>query len=64
MIDSHCHLADEVFAGDLAAVVERAREAGVERALVVLAADDERPFESCGARPSDDRIEVPREHVV
>ena len=38
MIDSHCHLADEVFAGDLEAVVDRAREAGVERTLVILEA--------------------------
>ena len=29
MIDSHCHLADEVFAADLADVVGRARAAGV-----------------------------------
>lgn len=40
MIDSHCHLADEVFAADLDAVIDRAREAGVERALVILAAGD------------------------
>ena len=38
MIDSHCHLADEVFAEDLDAVVARARGAGLERALVILAA--------------------------
>jgi TatD DNase family protein len=42
VIDSHCHLADEVFAGDLDAVVARAREAGLERALVILAAGDEK----------------------
>ena len=36
MIDSHCHLADEAFAGDLDEVVQRARTAGVERALVIL----------------------------
>ena len=36
MIDSHCHLADDVFAPDLDAVVARARAAGLERALVVL----------------------------
>ena len=36
MIDSHCHLADEGFAPDLDAVVDRARKAGVQRALVVL----------------------------
>jgi TatD DNase family protein len=40
VIDSHCHLADEAFAGDLDAVVDRARQAGVERALVILAAGD------------------------
>jgi TatD DNase family protein len=38
VIDSHCHLADETFAPDLAGVVERARDAGVERALVILEA--------------------------
>jgi len=42
MIDSHCHLADEVFAPELDAVVTRARQAGLERALVILAAGDER----------------------
>ena len=38
MIDSHCHLADETFAADLDEVVRRARDAGVERALVILEA--------------------------
>jgi TatD DNase family protein len=38
VIDSHCHLADETFAADLGDVVERARAAGVERALVILEA--------------------------
>ena len=42
MIDSHCHLADEAFADDLDAVVARAREAGVTRALCILAAGDEK----------------------
>jgi TatD DNase family protein len=41
MIDSHCHLADAVFAADLEAVVDRARSAGLERALVILSAGDE-----------------------
>src|SRR6059036_3901732 len=41
MIDSHCHLADEAFAADLDAVVARARDAGLERALVILAGGDE-----------------------
>ena len=38
MIDSHCHLADETFAGDLDDVVRRAQDAGVERSLVILEA--------------------------
>jgi TatD DNase family protein len=38
VIDSHCHLADETFAADLDQVIARAREAGVERALVILEA--------------------------
>jgi TatD DNase family protein len=40
MVDSHCHLADPAFAGDLEAVVARARAAGVTSALCVLAADE------------------------
>jgi len=40
LIDSHCHLAGEEFESDLGAVVERARRAGVTRALVIVAADD------------------------
>ena len=42
MIDSHCHLADEVFAADLDAVIARAKEAGLERAMTILAAGDEK----------------------
>jgi TatD DNase family protein len=41
MTDSHCHIAGEEFVGDLPAVVERARAAGVSRALVILAAEDD-----------------------
>lgn len=44
MTDSHCHIAGEEFIADLDAVVERARAAGVHRALVILAADDEAEF--------------------
>jgi TatD DNase family protein len=40
MIDSHCHLADDAFAEDLAGVIERARGAGVDRALCILGAGD------------------------
>jgi TatD DNase family protein len=36
LIDSHCHLADEVFAGDLDLVVARSKAAGLERVLVIL----------------------------
>jgi TatD DNase family protein len=38
VIDSHCHLADEIFSADLDAVVARARTAGLERVLVILEA--------------------------
>lgn len=41
MTDSHCHIAGEEFVDDLPAVVERARAAGVSRALVILAAEDD-----------------------
>ena len=41
MTDSHCHIAGEEFVADLDAVVERARAAGVLRALVILAAEDD-----------------------
>ena len=40
MIDTHCHLAGEEFLADLPDVVARAREAGLHRAFVILAADD------------------------
>ena len=42
MIDSHCHLADEVFAADLDAVIARAKDAGLERAMTILSAGDEK----------------------
>ncbi len=41
MIDSHCHLAGDEFAPDLAEVIARAREAGVDGAVVILAAQDD-----------------------
>jgi TatD DNase family protein len=40
IVDSHCHLADDKFAGDLHAVVARAKDAGVSRALCILSADE------------------------
>jgi TatD DNase family protein len=42
VIDSHCHLADETFAADLDAVVQRARDAGLERVMVILEAGNEK----------------------
>ena len=40
VIDSHCHLADEAFVADLAAVVERAGAVGVTSAMCILSADE------------------------
>ena len=45
MIDSHCHLADEKFAADLDAVIQRAKEAGLERAMVILEGGNPREAE-------------------
>jgi TatD DNase family protein len=41
VIDTHCHLADEVFEPDLDSVIERARAAGLTSAICILAAGDE-----------------------
>jgi len=41
IVDSHCHLADEAFAQDRDAVMARAREAGVQTVLCIVAADDD-----------------------
>ncbi len=45
MIDSHCHLADKKFTKDLADVIARAGEAGVER--IVTIADTIEEAEKC-----------------
>jgi TatD DNase family protein len=34
LVDSHCHLSDEAFSGDLPAVLVRARDAGVSRVVI------------------------------
>lgn len=41
MIDSHCHIAGDEFAGDLVAVTARARDAGIETALCILESEDD-----------------------
>jgi TatD DNase family protein len=41
LVDSHCHIAGPEFAGDLEAVVTRARDSGVRQALVILASEDD-----------------------
>jgi TatD DNase family protein len=49
MTDSHCHIAGEEFVADLPAVVARAKAAGVSRALVILAAEDDAEVARAGA---------------
>ena len=61
MIDSHCHLAGPEFIEDLDAVIARAQAAGLRRALVILAADDEPELKQGGevaARWSDVRFSI------
>jgi TatD DNase family protein len=41
LIDSHCHIAGPEFVEDLDQVISRAQEAGIHRAFVILAADDQ-----------------------
>jgi TatD DNase family protein len=51
MIDSHCHLADEVFVADLDAAVARARAAGLTGAFCILdAGSDEETARVPGVR--------------
>jgi TatD DNase family protein len=61
MIDSHCHIAGPEFADDLDAVIQRARDAGLAHAFVVLAADDEPELARAGevaARWPDVRFSI------
>ena len=41
MTDSHCHLADDAFVGDRAAVIERAQAAGLTQVLCILSAEND-----------------------
>ena len=54
MIDSHCHLADPAFDADRAAVLARAREAGLDGIVCVAdgVAASERCVELAGAHPA------------
>lgn len=58
MIDSHCHLASEEFVADLDAVVGRARANGVERLLVILAAEDDAEWDRGRALASAPGIDL------
>jgi TatD DNase family protein len=61
VVDSHCHIAGPEFADDLDQVVARARAAGVTRAFVILAADDEpelRQAEEVRVRWGDVRFSI------
>ena len=61
MIDSHCHIAGPEFVEDLDAVVTRAQQAGLRRALVILAANDEPELAQAAAvaaRWSDVRFSI------
>jgi TatD DNase family protein len=67
IFDSHCHLDDPSFSGDLEAVIERARAAGVRRMMTVgvngrtclravdLAREQVNVFASVGIHPHDAR---------
>jgi TatD DNase family protein len=48
VIDSHCHLADEKFRGDLPQVIARAKAAGVLGALVILEGGNAAEAEQAG----------------
>src|SRR5262245_62059345 len=47
-VDSHCHIAGPEFVADLDAVIQRARDARLAHAFVILAADDEPELAQAG----------------
>jgi TatD DNase family protein len=47
LVDSHCHLADEGFMGDVEAVIARAQAAGVVEALCVVESSDPNEIARC-----------------
>ncbi len=49
MIDTHCHIAGEEFVADLADVVARAHAAGVDRAVCILASDEQAELDRVAA---------------
>jgi TatD DNase family protein len=49
LVDSHCHIAGPEFAEDLDQVITRAQDAGVRRAFVILAADDQPELQQANA---------------
>jgi TatD DNase family protein len=65
LFDTHCHLTDEAFRGDLAAVLARARDAGVDRVVCIAStvqdaqdalarvADGERVWCTAGTHPHE-----------
>lgn len=59
MIDSHCHLAGDEFATDLDAVLARTHAAGLERLLVIVAAEDDAEWERAAALAArDPRVDL------
>jgi TatD DNase family protein len=55
MFDSHCHLTDERFAGDVDAVLQRAWEAGLT-GIVTIASDADDADAACALADRDPRI--------
>jgi TatD DNase family protein len=55
LIDSHCHIYGEEFAGDLAAVMERAKEAGITT-MIAVGADLESSRQAVALAEANDNI--------